>query len=357
MPRPLHTRRRPARRFVPPDVPRPITVRDRALPAPAAPRRLRKHLCSPIARSSSLVLYNRPFARRPGPPVAKYTPIQHMCACTCPHKLPPCPCTPQIDRRHATRVPLSDLRSSLPAAAASALADRSPYGIHRPVVHSTASAPATSSSPSASHFVCWSLEASLPNPRCIMRVPATLDLTPQSQPSTDRRCLYHQSAWTACGLCEQVSSVVCKLSTALLRVARHAARALHLPRTEHLSACARGATYYLHRSALTVCPIRSDKRKKINIKMCRVSCVDDRKPRHDSCDTRHRTRDRFRVLICYNLCPNLLHDGDGDGDTAVLVTLREHQLTVLFVSDGLPPASTSPSAAAAAGRRPYIHYI
>ena len=82
MPRPLHTRRRPARRFVPPDPPRPITVRDRALPAPATPRRLRKHLCSPIARSSSLVLYNRPLARRPVSPVAKYTPRAHAHART-----------------------------------------------------------------------------------------------------------------------------------------------------------------------------------------------------------------------------------------------------------------------------------
>ena len=59
-----------------------------------------------------------------------------------------------------------------------------------------------------------------------------------------------------------------------------------------------------------------------------ASCVDDRKPRHGSCDTRLETRDQFRVLIYYNLRPNLLHDGDGDGDTAALDTLREYYCTV-----------------------------
>ena len=59
-------------------------------------------------------------------------------------------------------------------------------------------------------------------------------------------------------------------------------------------------------------------------KVRRASCVDDRKPRHGSCDARLETRDRFRVLIYYYLRPNLLHDGDGDGDTAALVTLREY---------------------------------
>ena len=290
MPRPVHTRRRPARRFVPPDAPRPITVRDRALPAPAAPRRLRKHLCSPIARSSSLVLYNRPFARRPGPPVAKYTLLQHMCTCTCPHKLPPCPCTPQIDRRHATRVPLSDLRSSLPAAAASALADRSPYGIHRPVVHSTASTPAMSSSASASHNVCWSLEASLPNPRCIMRVPATLDLTPESQPSTDRRCLYHQSAWTACGVCEPV--VLCvshRPRCSASRVMPHALSTSRGPSTsQHVRAAQHTISTGQHLPSVRFEATRG--RKSISrCVVCRASMTENRDTTHATRDTAHET--------------------------------------------------------------------